>query len=255
MTNWYYHDAAQGRVGPIDADAVRGHYREGRIHRDTLLWREGLREWQPLERLSNELGLDDDLLSSAPRPVAPPPLPPQTPTASGPPPYSTRSAHSANPADAAAAHFHQRQAPPPRRGLSGCAIVAIVLAVVAIPMVGILAAIALPAYQDYTVRAKVTEAINGSGQYKLQVAEYVAANQECPGNDSKGFQPAVAYAGPRVASVKFGELEGCGIEIELRGIGSKADGQKIWLELDPSSGEWTCSSEIEDRLLPQSCRG
>lgn len=65
MTNWYYHDPSQGRVGPINEDAVREHFRAGRIQRDTLVWREGLREWQPLQRLENELGLG----------ATPPPLP------------------------------------------------------------------------------------------------------------------------------------------------------------------------------------
>ncbi len=66
MTNWYYHDPSQGRVGPIDTDTVREHFRAGRIQRDTLVWREGLREWQPLQRLEHEFGLG----------ATPPPLPP-----------------------------------------------------------------------------------------------------------------------------------------------------------------------------------
>lgn len=263
MSNWYYHDPAQGRVGPIDADALRGHFREGRIQRDTLLWREGLREWQPLERLSGELGLDDDLLSSTPRPPAPPPLPPSTGAAPAhaSPAYSADPGYrpASNPADAAAAHFNRRPAaPPPKRGLSGCVIVLIVLAVLAIPVLGILAAIALPAYQDYTTRAKVSQAVLAASSHKVQVAEFVMSNESCPGNDSEGFQPAADYADPHIAAIHFGRLTDsgqCAIQVELRGINSQVDGKHVLQSYDPASGAWTCSSDIEKAsVLPMDCR-
>lgn len=265
MSNWYYHDPAQGRVGPIDADALRGHFREGRIQRDTLLWREGLREWQPLERLSGELGLDDDLLSSTP--PAPPPLPPSATAPQASPSFSADPGSAANPgyhpasnpADAAAAHFNRRPAaPPPRRGLSGCVIVIIVLAALAIPVLGILAAIALPAYQDYTHRAKVTQAMAVAASHKVTVAEYVMSHESCPANNSEGFQPSVEYADTYVAGIRFGEYTedgSCVMQVELRGIGADIDGKHLEQSYDPASGSWTCSSEIEKAsLLPMECR-
>jgi uncharacterized RDD family membrane protein YckC/Tfp pilus assembly major pilin PilA len=58
-----------------------------------------------------------------------------------------------------------------------------VLATVAIVLcgpfgIGILAAIAIPAYQDYTIRAQVMEGMNGAAAYKAAVAEAVARGQE-----------------------------------------------------------------------------
>src|SRR3546814_9669471 len=58
MTDWYYHDPAQGRVGPLSAEQVRARYVDRRIQRDTLAWHAGAREWQPLDRFSDELQLD-----------------------------------------------------------------------------------------------------------------------------------------------------------------------------------------------------
>lgn len=289
MTNWYYHDPAQGRVGPTDADALREHFRAGRIQRDTLVWREGLREWQPLHRLSAELGLD---------PAAPPPLPPEaaaaTPSPQGradftaaldaadtprPQPAAAAAAsaepaaaaspaaagaaqpqRSISPADYAPAHVARRQtAPPPKRGLSGCAIALIVLAVLALPVFGILAAIALPAYQDYTHRAKLANALVQTSAYKTEVALFYAEHERCPNNDSPGFRPAAAYAGPQIASVEFGRLRDsgqCAIQLQLRGFDrAQLDGRKIWLSFDPASAQWTCSSDVERAaLLPQACR-
>jgi len=308
MTNWYYHDPSQGRVGPIDADTVREHFRAGRIQRDTLVWREGLREWQPLQRLEHEFGLG----------ATPPPLPPgvagasadaapaatAAPSAHGradftaaldaadapraqpaaaqttaaapaaqaatthaaavPPsaaaPSASPSQRSVSPADYAPAHVARRQsAPPPKRGLSGCAIALIVLAVLALPIFGILAAIALPAYQDYTHRAKLTQALFASDDYKQQVAQYYAAHRNCPTNASEGFRPATEYASAQIASVQFGRLKDsgeCAIQLELRGFNrAQLDGRKIWLAFAPDSAQWTCSSDVERAsLLPQACR-
>ncbi len=57
---------------------------------------------------------------------------------------------------------------------------------IVIAIVGILAAIALPAYQDYTIRARVSEAVASAGACKTQVTEYY---------DTKGNMPTGAQAG------------------------------------------------------------
>ena len=46
---------------------------------------------------------------------------------------------------------------------------------IVVAIVGILAAIALPAYQDYTIRARVSEALATAGACKTQIQEYAAA--------------------------------------------------------------------------------
>ena len=45
MTDWYYHDPAEGRVGPLSAEDLLNRFRERRIQRDTLVWHLDLREW------------------------------------------------------------------------------------------------------------------------------------------------------------------------------------------------------------------
>jgi type IV pilus assembly protein PilA len=45
---------------------------------------------------------------------------------------------------------------------------------IVVAIIGILAAIAIPAYQDYTIRSQVTEGLNLAGSLKAEVAEYYA---------------------------------------------------------------------------------
>ena len=135
MTDWYYHDPGKGRVGPLTAEEMRQRYRERLIARDTLAWHDGLREWQPLERLLEELGLT----GVQPDARLPPPLP-------------------SRPAAAMASHAGpMRGTAPPRSNTSGCLIVAIVLGVVGLVLLAILAAIALPAYRDYVERTRALQ--------------------------------------------------------------------------------------------------
>ena len=63
---------------------------------------------------------------------------------------------------------------------------------IVVAIIGILAAIAIPAYQDYTIRAQVTEGLNLAGGVKASVAEYYASNGSWPVG-LIGATPALGY--------------------------------------------------------------
>lgn len=256
MADWYYHDAAQGRVGPLSAEDLQARYRERRIQRDTLVWRDGLREWQPLDRVAEELGLD----GIQPDTAKPPPLPPGGPIGMNANPAYAGPAAGAG-AGAGGVRTDVRYSSPPKRGMSGCLIAVIVLAVLALPVLGILAAIALPAYQDYTLRAKAMQSINEVSQVKLAIAEHMAVNGgDCPSNGDDGFGDPEDYATATTAQIKIGTMQGghCAIELELRGIGERVDGKTIWFEAIPQDGgglQWDCSGgDLPAIYRPSTCR-
>jgi type IV pilus assembly protein PilA len=63
---------------------------------------------------------------------------------------------------------------------------------IVVAIIGILAAIAIPAYQDYTIRAQVTEGLNLASAVKTSVAEYYAQNGTWP-IGLVGVAPALGY--------------------------------------------------------------
>lgn len=231
MTDWFVHDPALGRVGPLSTDALRERYRQRRVQRDTLVWHAELPEWQPLDRVSDAVGIDDVVPDAS----LPPPLP--APGAALP--------RALPPGTAGLTGL--RHAPPPRR-MSGCAIAAIVLAVVALPLLGILAAIALPAYQDYVERSRDAQgrlddrpidadplADTGAPARDLVEVAVIALPKrqtQCP--DTFEFERALVHPSRLQGSREDGSANvallqdangRCGYGVVYRGVGGEAEGK------------------------------
>jgi len=73
---------------------------------------------------------------------------------------------------------------------------------IVVAIIGILAAIAIPAYQDYTVRAQVTEGLNLAAEVKTAVSEFHSARGGFPGsNASAGVSSSGSITGNYVTNV------------------------------------------------------
>ena len=132
------------------------------------------------------------------------------------------------------------------------------LLLLGIPVLGILAAIAIPQYQQYVVRAKIATAIATATPLKTDISSWHSQYGHCPENGEGPIGPPKTYASGNIATIETGKMQDsdrCGIQITLRDLSSdQANGKLIWLELDAASGHWTCSSDVKSLLLPADCR-
>jgi len=73
MTQWYYANTNQERQGPVEAGVIRDKLGRGELNQDTLVWREGMVQWQPLSSVLAELTAVEhppEPVSAAPEAVA-----------------------------------------------------------------------------------------------------------------------------------------------------------------------------------------
>ena len=126
---------------------------------------------------------------------------------------------------------------------------------IVVAIIGILAAVAIPSYQDYTTRAKVSEGFAAAASAKTAVADYHAANADFPpDNTSVGFSASTAMTGNYFKALNISNGV---ITVAYRKIGGAvADGNNI--VLTPTSGTgtitWACSGTVATKYRPQSCR-
>ena len=150
MSDWYYHDPGEGRIGPLSAEELRQRFQDRRIQRDTLVWHHGLREWQPLERMAPDIGLETLQVDAS----RPPPLPGSAP-APIPPHASTITSRSTSRGKYSRAPLREKKT------LPTAAIVLIVAGVLGIPALLVLGSMTLSGYRDYAQRATRLGSMDG----------------------------------------------------------------------------------------------
>ena len=146
---------------------------------------------------------------------------------------------------------------------------------IVIAIIGILAVIALPAYQDYTARAQVSEAISLMEGQKSAVVEYYADKGAWPANNEQaGIATNTSIQGKYVAQVDVGANGVITATMKTADVNSEIKGKTVSLTptatTTTGSGNnakttgngsftWTCTSDsanggIESKFLPSSCR-
>jgi type IV pilus assembly protein PilA len=153
---------------------------------------------------------------------------------------------------------------------------------IVIAIVGILAAIALPAYQDYVVRAKMSEAMVALAEAKTTVTEYVASTGTVPVTaDVSKFACDSTVAGNMCADREGDILEKITISTAGNVVFIVAEVyESVWSGGTPTAGDvgyfqligtkassnatmtWTCSGgnalvttgTVESKYLPANCR-
>jgi prepilin-type N-terminal cleavage/methylation domain-containing protein len=127
---------------------------------------------------------------------------------------------------------------------------------IVVAIIGILAAVALPAYQDYTIRAQVTELMALTDGGKVAVTEYYQTKGVFPTtNDLAGYGGA---SGKYTTSVEIG-ADGV-ITATADAVNSNPKIQNETITLTPATGGtndtivWTCGGSIDSKYRPSSCK-
>ncbi|MHB8743877.1 MAG: pilin [Sulfuricaulis sp.] len=124
---------------------------------------------------------------------------------------------------------------------------------IVVAIIGILAAIALPAYQDYIIRSKVTELVLAVDNPKVTISEYAATKGTMLGAGSGITIPTSQYVTSGSVGLDTGIIQVSGLAANL---GSPSDEQ---ITLTPTFNpatmqvQWKCTSTIP-KYAPASCR-
>jgi MinD-like ATPase involved in chromosome partitioning or flagellar assembly len=127
-----------------------------------------------------------------------------------------------------------------------------------VALVGMLAAIAIPGYADYTVRSQLIEGLNVSSAVRAAVAEHYAGTGEMPNsNDAASLPQPTLLSGVYVTSVSVREYGEISIQYGNAANVSVASKHVLFKPFidENLNVVWKCSStEIEQKYLPQQCR-
>ena len=147
---------------------------------------------------------------------------------------------------------------------------------IVVAIIGILAAVALPAYQDYTVRAKHSEVILAASGCRTSITETIqSANSSLPSAGAWGCESSVPTSQYvlSVATLQSGKITVVSQNIKNKTNGTVVGGAVTLVPLKDASGnafaatdtgltiyKWRCGlpadgTDIDAKYLPGSCRG
>jgi len=120
---------------------------------------------------------------------------------------------------------------------------------IVIAIIGILAAVALPAYQDYTIRAKASELVLASSAAKNSISEYALVNATMTipttvnvQSINQGMVSSLYWDGTSIVVVGSTANLGAAVTLNMRPSGNATQGIL-----------WICAAAVGTQYLPSSC--
>ena len=139
---------------------------------------------------------------------------------------------------------------------------------IVVAIIGILAAVAIPAYQDYIARAQVSEAVQLLGGGKTPLAEYFSDKGSYPanpgsvmGNLSGKYTGSIAYGTGGAPAAGVGTLA-LQATMKTSGINSAITGKSVALYTTNGGKTWNCTlaaaavsgTALDAKYVPGACR-
>ena len=123
---------------------------------------------------------------------------------------------------------------------------------IAVAIIGVLAAIAIPAYQNYIIRAKVSEALTFASQAKTAVAEYYQSQGSLPTSNTQAGL-ATSISGTNVSAVSVGTNGAITVTTSIATI----TGNIMFSPATSASGiTWSCTGggTLDNQYRPSNCK-
>lgn len=122
---------------------------------------------------------------------------------------------------------------------------------IAVAIIGILAAIAIPAYQNYVIRAKVSEALTFASQAKTSVAEYYQSQGSLPATNTQAGL-ATSVTGTNVSQVSVGTSGVITVTTSIAGVTGNIDFAPT---VNSSGITWVCTGgTLGNQYRPSNCK-
>lgn len=141
---------------------------------------------------------------------------------------------------------------------------------IVVAIIGVLAAVAVPAYQDYLAKGQLSEAASMTDGVKGEVAMVYAADTTCPANASAAasgtnIAAAADITGKYVLSVTTAGTAaangsgGCTVTAKFKptGVNPKLTNKSFVYELAAGNGvsNWKCGTDVDASIKPKTCQG
>ncbi|HQZ46705.1 MAG TPA: pilin [Usitatibacteraceae bacterium] len=133
---------------------------------------------------------------------------------------------------------------------------------IVVAIIGILAAVAIPAYQDYLKRSKITEVAATAGACKTSVSEFIAAKSALPANINEAGCSSTLTT--YVSGIAVNNAQ---IKVTIKGIDATVDTNSLYLTaLDDTNAvsdgtksiaSWWCGTDAPNtswKFFPANCR-
>ncbi|MFO0114864.1 MAG: prepilin-type N-terminal cleavage/methylation domain-containing protein [Betaproteobacteria bacterium] len=136
---------------------------------------------------------------------------------------------------------------------------------IVVAIIGILAAVAIPAYQDYTAKAQAAEMYSLMAGLKTPLLENASA-VDMPTACRMSEYPTAVSTGRSVGTITMtynatggtcdiiGQYKASGVNTKLIDVGASV-GKQVVYRYNPTSGTWLCGTDLDISVQSKSCQG